>query len=86
MQGLFKQDGKGGVRMKKYSHKQKEIYLWQNISPNQDKFSDFVEYSEEAERLIEPQAVKPDWLSSITRLGAASVRRSFATTIQKPIS
>ena len=63
-----------------------KIFSWQNLSPNQDKFSDFVEYSEEAERLIEPQAVKPDWLSSITRLGAASVRRSFATTIQKPIS
>ena len=63
-----------------------KIFLRQNISPNQDKFSDFVEYSEEAERLIEPLAVKPDWLSSITRLGAASVRRSFATTIQKPIS
>ena len=47
---------------------------------------EFVEYSEEAERIIEPQAVKPDWLNSITRLGAASLRRSFATTIQEPIS
>ena len=63
-----------------------KLFSWQNLSPNQDKFSDFVEYSEEAERLIEPLAVKPDWLSSITRLGAASIRRSFATTIQKPIS
>ena len=32
---------------------------------------------------MEPQAVKPDWISSIARLGAASVRRSFATTIQE---
>ena len=63
-----------------------KIFLRQNISPNQDKFSDFVEYSEEAERLIEPQAVKPDWLCSIIRLGAAPVRRSFATPIQNPIS
>ena len=37
-----------------------KLFSWQNLSPNQDKFSDFVEYSEEAERLIEPQAVKPD--------------------------